>query len=81
MECSHTDVNVVFHCQGGILSGNVTEMRLSDVTPLSLGIETAGGEFTKLIPRNSTIPTRKSEVSLMEYSYISMVAELQLIHI
>lgn len=48
--------------QGGILSGNVTEMRLSDVTPLSLGIETAGGEFTKLISRNSTIPTRKSEI-------------------
>ncbi len=48
--------------QGGVLSGTVTGVVLLDVTPLSLGIETLGGVFTKLIERNTTIPTRKSEV-------------------
>ncbi len=48
--------------QGGILRGDVKELVLLDVTPLSLGIETRGGMFTKLIERNSTIPTKKSKV-------------------
>jgi molecular chaperone DnaK len=48
--------------QAGILKGDVKDMVLLDVTPLSLGIETRGGMFTKIIERNSTIPTRKSRV-------------------
>lgn len=49
--------------QGGVLAGDVTDVVLLDVTPLSLGIETLGGVFTRLIDRNTTIPTRKSQVS------------------
>ncbi len=48
--------------QGGVLKGEVKEVLLLDVTPLSLGIETLGGVFTKLIPRNTTIPNKKSEI-------------------
>jgi molecular chaperone DnaK len=47
--------------QGAVLTGNITDVLLLDVTPLSLGIETMGGVFTKLIEANTTIPTRKSE--------------------
>merc|ERR1712060_75520 len=47
--------------QGGVLSGSVKDVLLIDVTPLSLGIETLGGVFTRLINRNTTIPTKKSQ--------------------
>jgi len=48
--------------QGGVLKGDVKDIVLLDVTPLSLGIETMGGVFTRLIPRNTTIPTKKSQI-------------------
>jgi hypothetical protein len=55
--------------QGGVLAGDVKDVVLLDVTPLSLGIETLGGVFTKLINRNTTIPTRKSQVrNLSKYA-------------
>src|SRR5687767_1328833 len=64
----HTGVNpdevvtMGAHIQAGVLQGDVKEVLLLDVTPLSLGIETLGGVFTRLIDRNTTIPTKKSQV-------------------
>jgi molecular chaperone DnaK len=48
--------------QGAVIRGDLKDMVLVDVTPLSLGIETVGGVFTRLIPRNTSIPTKKSQV-------------------
>jgi molecular chaperone DnaK len=55
-------VGVGASIQGGVLAGEVTDVLLLDVTPLSLGIETLGGVMTALIPRNTTIPTKKAEI-------------------
>ena len=56
-----------------MLAGDVTDVLLLDVTPLSLGIETLGGVFTKLIGRNTTIPTKKSQVEICYIQFFVVV--------
>ena len=65
--------------QGAVLSGEVTDVLLLDVTPLSLGIETLGGVFTRLINRNTTIPTKKSQVCCASH-YQAYLTLIDLLH-
>ena len=64
--------------QGAVLSGEIKELILLDVTPLSLGVETLGGLMTSIIPRNTTVPNRRSEIFSTAMDYQSNV-EIQVL--
>jgi molecular chaperone DnaK len=69
-------LNWFFFLQAGVLSGEVGNIVLLDVSPLSLGLETLGGVMTKIIPRNTTLPTSKKEVHFLSTTLLTMLVHV-----